>query len=323
MNIKEKSLVAVSVLLLLIVSGCTVAPAHSNSFEWVKTDQSIALANRDKTIWQFNYSPDQPKPYFHPIALTDGTILTLNSPSDHIWHHALWFSWKYINGVNYWEPADAVKGIYAGQTKWTNVNIDINNDHSAEIDMQLQYKPAGQPAVLKEQLTINISPPDNTGTYTIDWTSTFTALAETVTLDRTPLPGQEGGVAWGGYAGLSVRISREAQEAKYITSTGVVELTDGMFRGKEKYMQYAAMINDRDFSITILDSKTNINSPTPWYLINNGAMDYFSPAVICYEPLTINKGESLTLRYRIIISPTQPSTDWMRKAYDSFNKKTK
>jgi len=26
---------------------------------------------------------------------------------DHVWHLGYWFSWKYINGVNYWKPADA------------------------------------------------------------------------------------------------------------------------------------------------------------------------------------------------------------------------
>ncbi|MHC4638659.1 MAG: DUF6807 family protein [Planctomycetota bacterium] len=295
----------------------------TDNFTWKTTGTSIALMNKSKTVWRFNYSPEEPKPYFHPIALTDGTPLTWNKPSDHVWHHALWFSWKYINSVNYWEPTDRTKGTYAGLTKWSNVTIEQNDDHSAEIDMELKYHPAGQPAVLKEQRRIFISTPDNSGTYTMDWSSTFTAVAETVTLDRTPIPGQQGGRSSGGYAGLSVRISKDASDPKYITSTGVVELNNGTFRGKEKYMQYAAMIDDKDFTITILDSETNINSPTPWYLINNNTMDYFSPAVICYEPLVIAKGDSFTLRYRIIISPARLSTGQLNIAYDIFNKNTK
>ena len=29
--------------------------------------------------------------------------MTADRPPDHIWHHGLWFSWKFINKVNYWE----------------------------------------------------------------------------------------------------------------------------------------------------------------------------------------------------------------------------
>ena len=56
-NIKEKSLVVFCVVLLLIVSGCAVVPAESNSFKWIKTDHSVALANADIVVWQFNYNP--------------------------------------------------------------------------------------------------------------------------------------------------------------------------------------------------------------------------------------------------------------------------
>ena len=138
-------------------------------------------------------------------------------------------------------------------------------------------------------------------------------------MDRTPIPGQKDGLSWGGYAGLSLRIASGAQNARYITSTGAVELVEGAFRGKEKYMMYAARIDSKGFSITMLDSQQNVNSPTPWYLISNGRMDYFSPAVICYQPMTLEKGDTFTLSYRIIISPSHLSIDQISGAYNSFN----
>ena len=33
----------------------------------------------------------------------DGTTLTWFQPADHRWHRALWFTWKKINGIVYWE----------------------------------------------------------------------------------------------------------------------------------------------------------------------------------------------------------------------------
>ena len=32
-------------------------------------------------------------------------------------------------------------------------------------------------------------------------------------------------------------------------------------------------------------------------------MSFFSPAVLCYEPITLQAGERLTLRYRVIVHP--------------------
>ena len=57
----------------------------------------------------FVYHPDPPegKPYFD--LLVPGSrdeYLTEARPKDHVWHLAFFFSWKFINGRNFWEPHD-------------------------------------------------------------------------------------------------------------------------------------------------------------------------------------------------------------------------
>ena len=51
-----------------------------------------------------------PKPFIHPIKLPDGTVITEHEPADHIWHRGLWFAFKFVNGINYWEERDEVIG---------------------------------------------------------------------------------------------------------------------------------------------------------------------------------------------------------------------
>ena len=82
-------------------------------------------------------------PYFHPLRTTDGRLMTWDRPPDHLWHHGLWFSWKFINKINYWE-LDAKTGRPAGRTSWSNIRIATGRDLKARIDMDLAYRPAGE-----------------------------------------------------------------------------------------------------------------------------------------------------------------------------------
>jgi len=284
---------------------------------WQKTDKSVALMNNGKILWQFNYGNDQAKPYFHPVALVDGTVLTDNAPKDHPWHHGLWFSWKFINGVNYWEE-DLQTGLAPGATKWDNVKIETRPNGSASITMDLSYLVLDQPPVLTEKRTVDISEPNEAGVYWLDWTSTFTAVADVVRLDRTPLPNEQGGQDFGGYAGLSVRLSQGIQDGGYYSTDGLIQLEKDRYRGKHTGLEFAGRKNDNAFGIAILDHPDNLNAPSPWYCIGSQTMIYLSPAVICYKPQTMAKGDCFTLRYRVLVHPQKYESKRLVKEYEKF-----
>jgi len=187
---------------------------------WEKTDTSVSLLNRGAAVWTFRYGPAAPKPYFHPVALPGGPVLTWDRPADHTWHHGLWFSWKFLNGVNYWE--EDPNGVSAGHTSVRDVQTRTADDHSARIELKLEYGPPSQAAVLTEQRTIAISAPDATGSYYMDWTMEFTAGAADVRLDRTPLPQEPGRPSLGGYAGISLRWADAVRDLEALQSQWAV-----------------------------------------------------------------------------------------------------
>ncbi|MHC4198510.1 MAG: ThuA domain-containing protein [Planctomycetota bacterium] len=45
-------------------------------YAWRRTDTSLALEGQGGVVWQLNYKKEEGKPYFHPLGLTDGTVLT-------------------------------------------------------------------------------------------------------------------------------------------------------------------------------------------------------------------------------------------------------
>ena len=174
------------------VSRGPVSPG-AGPWRWEKAEgSSLSLVGPAGPLWQFRYDPALDHAYFHPLRTTDGRLLTWDRPPDHIWHHGLWFSWKYINKINYWE-VDAKTGRPAGRTSWSNVRISFGKGLETRITMDLDYRPVGAATpVLTEKRTIEVSRPDADGVFAVDWTGVFTAVADAV-LDRTPLPGQPGG----------------------------------------------------------------------------------------------------------------------------------
>jgi len=279
------------------ISSVNAAQEH----RWLQTDSTLALQHEEQTLWQFNYGPEHPKPCFHPVALPGSQDLTWFRPDDHPWHRALWFSWKYINGVNYWEE-DRATGASAGSTETVKTTVDPRADHGARIVQQFRYRPGDGDPVLKEDRVIEVSPPTDDGTIVMDWAMEFSALTNVV-LDRTPLPDEPGGQVFGGYAGLSVRLPRELAEVAVVTTEGSVTFKNDRFRGKSPALDYQGILGGRALGITIVDHPKNLNAPSPWYAINGPVMHYFSPAVICYGPHTMEPGDSFTLRYRVIVHP--------------------
>lgn len=283
------------------------------AFCWKNTEKSIALTDRDKIVWRFVFDPERNKSYFHPLSLVDGTVLTELRPADHVWHYAGWFSWKFINGINYWEE-DRRTGLPAGVTEITGVEVDSLSDFSVRIEMTLSYHPAEKIEVLSEKRILKVSVPDGEGSYHIDWRSEFAAKGEKVVLDRTPLPGQAGGAGHGGYAGLSIRVAKANVAWDFLDSGGRVNGSHGK---QGRWLNFSGGIEGgREAGLTIFDHPANVRHPSRWYMSKE--MPYFSPAVIFSGPLTLDPGKKLVLQYRILVQEKKGEAAELDRRYAEF-----
>lgn len=304
---KANHLTAARLLALLVVlSALLNAEAKSEQplppLAWRQDPGAIALHSGPDVLWQFNFGSDAAKPYFHPIALPGSPTLTWDRPADHIWHHGFWFSWKYINRLNYWEE-NIKTGRSAGLTSWSSPSIELRSDFSARIEMSLTYHPPGQPPVLTEKRIIEITPPATDGSWSMDWDMTFTAGPQEVMLDRTPVPPEPESKPYGGYAGLSCRFSRDLQDVRASTTAGPVSLDNNRFGGRSLAFDYSGTLAGRELGIAIFDHPENHETPSPWYVLHGPVMNYFSPAVLFYSPCRLAPGQDLKLRYRITVHP--------------------
>lgn len=274
---------------------------RARALTWSHSDASLALALNGRVLWQYNVGPQASKPFFHPLTLETDPVLTMDAPQDHPWHHGLWFSWKYINGVNFWEE-DRESGRSDGRTRWDAPEIETNGDGSAKIRMKLSYETSPDVSVLAEARTIRVSRPDWLGGYHIRWESVFTAVAPEVLLDRTPIEGEVDGKAWGGYAGLSIRCAT-IESPEIHTDLGLLPPSDTQSSIDALALDFSGLFDGRACGIAIVQAQESDRVPTPWYTITQPAKDFFyvSPALLYRAPRTLKAGETLALHYEIVI----------------------
>jgi hypothetical protein len=292
---------------LVLISNVAVAEySHTHV-----PSKSLSVQQGDLTLWSYQFAHDVGVPYFHPVATPDNQVLTNFSPADHPWHRGIWFSWKFLNGVNYWEWKDRNTPVLEGETQTVGKEVVEKVGSDLSITTQLQYSHHGE-LVLKEQRQIIVSSPRPDGSYVMDWRMTFTAAEQEVVLQRTPPHEQP----WGGYGGLSYRASGKlVEQHRFINSEGQ--------RGKEghgkpaRWMDFSGRLPSGELAgVAMFDHPDNPRHPTPWYVAPE--MGYFNPALLFHKPYTLPAGKSLTLGYRILVHSRQVDSAALEQEYKAF-----
>ena len=300
-----------------IVLALAVSVAAVGFAEWDYEGGQFAYQRDGKDVWRL-YT-DATKPHFD-LRVAGGPLLTWSRPADHVWHYGLWFSWKYINGVNYWEEKN---GKSDGETKLEILKkAPRDDDGSAEIMMSLFYWTDKVGTVLNEKRNITISAPAEDGSYHMDWEMEFTALMD-VKLDRTPIPGEEKGQSWGGYAGLSMRFADGMKDVETVATTvGRVKRNEHnrLDTTAAAMGQSGIFADGKPYGVAILAHPSNPRAPGDWYALEGGNFNFFNAAFLLKEPYTLAKGETLTLRYRVHIHPGRWDAEKLKACLDAYVK---
>ena len=262
-----------------------------------KTDTGVRLARDGKTIWNFEIDTPEGRPFIHPMYLPSGAPLTDVRPADHVWHLGCWFSWKFINGVNYWEPADAKRKGCEPEGRTRVVKKSIACDGAAcTVELALDYGPrAGKDAVLDETRTVTFDPPDPKGGYIVTFRHTFTARTD-VTLDRTPPHGSTEKGKWGGgYAGFTMRLDPAAAKAFGVRGFAGGATPAAVTGVERTWLDFTNPANGEGFTLTQLAGPDTAR----FYSWPDKRM--INPSPVYAGPLSLKKGETLELAYRVAV----------------------
>jgi len=288
---------------------------NETTYAWITNDTTYGLLKDNEIVWQFNFNTKHGKPFFHPIYLNRNRV-TCISPDDHPWHLGQWFSWKYINGVNYWEYiGESFRS--EGLTNITKIGLEKHPDFSADISLEINYHPFNEAALLKEKRIIHISPPGN-DKISMDYSMTLTPLANEVVMDRTPIEGEPEGKSWGGYAGLSLRFNQDFMESGWTTVKGDNMDVNGT-TGDWLYMGFKGFDGSRIGSAMFISNQSGRDGEA-WYLIDEPELPffYFSPAYLYLKPLTLHRGKEIHLNYRILHLEGDVTQEMLESEYQQY-----
>ncbi|MBR2838235.1 MAG: PmoA family protein, partial [Kiritimatiellae bacterium] len=261
-----------------------------------QTATGVRLMRAGRTVWNFEIDTPEGRPYIHPMTLPSGAALTELRPADHIWHLGCWFSWKYINGVNYWEPADKeLKGCSPeGRTRVTKKSV-VCDGAACKVAIDLAYGPRDGDDVLDEVRTVEFGSPDAKGGYSVMFRHTFTALAD-VTLDRTPPHGSAESGKWGGgYAGFTLRLAPAAARAFEVRGSMGGSTPAAVTGVERRELELSNLITGDVVSIVQLAGPET----SRFYVWPDKRM--VNPSPVYAGPVSLKKGEALELAYRIAV----------------------
>ena len=292
-----------AVALSLITLSLASCAEDSRRFSTDPANGAVTMQAGGKTCWTYVPQSKEGKPYFHPLAIpgTDD-VFTSFRPSDHNWHLGCWFSWKFINGVNFWEPdSNAV-------TRVLSQTVTPADDKTFRSEALLTYVGKGK-EVARERRTVSVTTQPN-GNYTIEWDSTFTAPGTDAVFSCTPAKKDKEGKRWttGGYAGLMLRFADSpAFSYAYANAEGKTDVQTCGEKSERIEVVATAHASGAKAKITVRDHPENPRHPTPWFArhspTDHKGRGYYlvGPSMIFHEPLTVAAGASARFRYTVTV----------------------
>ena len=231
-------------------------------------------------LWTYN-ADHRKRPNVHPLKSPSGSVLTRDAPADHPWHHALWFTIKYVNGENFWEEQDkygVLRHVSPNTVHW------IRPDRETVVivdDRSLTHVELGSDA------------------YAIDWSVTLTPQVDVV-LDRTEF------TTWGGYGGLALRGRPDWVDTRLLLADGSVH--ERALGVPSEWCDLSGSVDAGEAGVLLLDHPDNPRYPVPWYASTRAATygeegwsNFVNAAFLWDSALEVGAGDPLAFRYRVVV----------------------
>ncbi|MEK7750493.1 MAG: PmoA family protein [Acidobacteriota bacterium] len=267
--------------------------------------ESLSFLYGNQPLFDYRYSPSRPKTYVHPLYAPNGLPITLDGTADHIHHRGLMLAWTNVNGFDFWGETDpGVKGQIVHQAF-----ENMREGAAAEITAINHWVGGGRTLVVERR---RLRAPAPTGEFLrLEWQSELRAAGEAVILqaDHADRPVKAE------YNGLGIRFVYSMNRGRALNSnaTAAVERANGerarwcAFQGPLEVGSYGGA--------AIFDHPRNPRHPTPFYVAAGKTFSYLSAAPTWSEPLKIEAGAALQLRYAVVTFTGDASREKLDRLY--------
>jgi hypothetical protein len=318
----------------LLLAPFLISAVVSTDTQRIQVTPDAAALRVDITIdgkpfTTYIYPRDQKKPSLYPIRTANGTVVTrgwpleprANERIDHPHHVGLWFNYGDVNGLDFWNNSDAIgpdRAPKMGTVIHKRVIAATSGKDKGELDVEMDWVDAKGTLLLTE--TTRYVFQGDAKSRTIDRITRLTAVKEPVVFGES-----KEGV-------FGMRVTRELEQpsntpeaftdasgketkTKVVNNTGVSgeyigsdgKRGDAVWGTRGPWTMLTGKMGSEQVTLAMFDHPSNSGYPTYWhargyglFAANNFGRQVFDPK----QPeskVTINPGESLTFRHRLLI----------------------
>ena len=337
----------VPALAALVLLTAWAVPAQAQKSVKVVADEAnrrVDITVDGKPFTSYVWPTTLRKPVLYPIVDSDGVTVTRGYPLepragervDHPHHAGLWFNHSNVNGFDFWNNSEAIKPENRNKMGSIVFNKIVSTKSGAsrgELVTDSTWITGVGDSILDETTRIVFS--RGNGTRIIDRIATLKALDHVVFHDdkdgvlglrvaswlESPTAG--GGVFTDSH-GVETKVATASAGATgvYLTSEGVSG--DAAWGTRGRWCALTGHTGDHTDTIAIFDNPANPGYPTYWHARGYGlfAVNPLSPkAFDSKQPamnLTLEKGQSATFRYRIVIYDHTVTPEELNKEAAAF-----
>ena len=300
-----------------------------------KTDKSVSVLIDGKPFTSLIFPDNMEKPVLYPINAANGAILTRGFPlksrdgerTDHPHHIGYWLNYESVNGLDFWNNSYAIPADRKAKYGWIR-NVKVTKASSGAKAGNLSYtanwENQDKKVLLKEETKFVFSGTENT--RTVDRITTLTAQTDSVFFKdikdgmvglrltkELEFPSNKVEEFTDSQGNITkVAASGNGASGNYLTSEGKTGV--GVWATRGTWCVLSGIKEGKPLSVAIIDHPQNPGYPTYWHARDYGlfaanplGQEVFSNGKEKLN-LKLKPGQSITFRYRMLITTNQEVT---------------
>ncbi|MBV9268684.1 MAG: PmoA family protein [Acidobacteriaceae bacterium] len=288
-----------TILASAVAAIATVAAAFALSTNFVTGAGQIAVAIDGQPFSIFYTGASYPKPFLAPLRSADGRVVTRGFPMenvagesrDHPHHRGLWIGYGNVSGVNFWEN----EFDYTTSNRGRMVTRETHTSGAGTIEGVFEWQDPQQRVMLEEHRVMKFA--GSTDLRIIDFDVELTAKQDVMFEDTKE-----------GFFAIRVADSIAEKNGGVILNSRGDRTEKKVWGKRADWVEYSGTVNGETVGITILNQRTNFNSPARWHVRAYGLFAANPFGVKDFDPGSteaggkhLAAGQSLRFRYRVII----------------------
>lgn len=321
-------------------------PSEHVSLTVDEQDRRVDISVDGQPFTSYLWPPKLAKPVLYPLRTAKGTIITRGYPlaprpgerADHPHHTGMWLNYENVNGIDFWNNSEAIKSQDApkmGTIQHLTILSAKGGTDQGELEVEAEWLTYDKKVLLKERTRyVFRGGPD---WRSVDRITTLQAQSKKVVFAdakdgmlglrvvralEAPSDKPEVFTDASGRATTVAKLDNAGVNGVYLTSEG--KQGEAAWGTRGRWCNLSGKVGEEPVTISIFDHPSNPGFPTYWHARGYGlfAANPLGERIFSNGKeelnLTLAPHESVTFRYRVLISSEISTPESTEATYKGF-----